>query len=100
MQLHRDLATMLRGQQAALTACKPVETSVECEADPKVPGRTAIRISGATREAVQAEINFFTRAADANGAPPMFLRFIGPARVENGWGALGEIIVRQPETVG
>jgi hypothetical protein len=66
------------------------ETKVEYESDKNCPGRTAIRISGPTKVAVQAQIDIATRQAEDMTGRAMF---IGPARIDGGFGALGEIVV-------
>lgn len=66
---------------------------VEAQADPKMPGRTAYRITGHTRATVQVEIDRLMRAAEdaPNGG---FANFVGPHRSACGYTALGEVIVR------
>lgn len=67
---------------------------VESQADPARPGRTGYRITGLTREAVQAKITQLTNSVDGlQGSPFGFANFVGPARVDGGYGALGEVIV-------
>lgn len=68
---------------------------VEAEADPRTPGRTAYRITAATRRAVQGAIDArMIEAEDAGG----FAKFIGPHPVDGGvFGALGEIIIPQKQ---
>lgn len=72
--------------------------TVESEADPKRPGRTAHRITGPTAACVQDAIDTLSATVDvAMGGVPGTARFIGPGRDTGGWCALGEVIVFQPQ---
>jgi hypothetical protein len=72
---------------------KRMTTTVEHEADPKHPGRTAYRITGPSHAAVQDAISAIMNPIDDAGG---FASFVGPVAVEtdDGWayGALGETI--------
>jgi hypothetical protein len=71
---------------------------VEWKDDPEVPGRRAYRITGESRDAVQAAVDARMRTADE---APFGARahFLGPYRNKEapGWIALGEVIIRQAE---
>lgn len=83
---HTIIADMLRGQQAV----KRATATVQWETDPKTPGRTAYRITGATRDVVQGAIDArMTEAENGDGRA----QFIGPHRFEGGWVALGEVVL-------
>jgi hypothetical protein len=80
------ITDMLRGQEAVRRAT----ATVEWETDPRTPGRTAYRITGATRDVVQGAIDArMTAAENGDGRA----NFIGPHRDENGWVALGEVVL-------
>lgn len=73
-------------------ACQ--STLVEYEDDPKMPGRTAIRISGPSREHVQHHIDLATNWVERIGG---YARFIGPARIPGGFAAMGEALTHRME---
>ena len=89
---HPMLETMLQAQQSALAICNSA-TSVEYESDPNQAGRTAIRITGPTKEAVQKQIDIIHRKVDGENG---WARFVGPARTDDGYGALGEVVTFEP----
>lgn len=95
MSAHPALNTMLRGAVAALEARQAMPTTVEYESDPRQPGRTAIRITGPSSGAVQAQITYCMNAAEnmRNSAAT----FTAPVRAIEGWMALGEVIVTETE---
>lgn len=68
--------------------------TVESQADLRHPGRIFYRILGSNAAAVQDAINVITRPIDELGG---FSNFIGPLRIDGGFGALGEIIFEQSE---
>lgn len=73
---------------------------VESEADPKRLGRTGYRITGPTAQVVQDAIDTITATVDAAlGGAAGLARFIGPARIDEGWGALGEVVIFEPQGV-
>ena len=83
---HIAITDMLRGQEAARRAT----AHVEWETDPKTPGRTAYRITGATRDGVQGAIDVrMSEAENGDGRA----QFIGPHRCDGGWMALGEVVL-------
>lgn len=69
---------------------------VEFEKDPAIPGRTAYRISGQDRGAVQSAIDSRMQEAERAGG---FANFVGPNRIDGGWAALGEVIIKTPAAV-
>lgn len=77
---------MFRGQEAVRRAT----AHVEWEKDPRAPGRTAYRITGATRDVVQGAITARMNEAEDGGGRA---QFIGPHRFEGGWVALGEVVL-------
>ena len=63
---------------------------VEWEDDPRIPGRRAYRITGETKESVQAAVDGRMALVDnATGSA----RFVGPYRDNGGYIALGEVII-------
>jgi hypothetical protein len=68
--------------------------TVESEADLRHPGRVAYRITGSNAVAVQDAIDVITRPIDKLGG---FSNFIGPCRIDGGYGALGEVIFETQE---
>lgn len=83
---HTIISDMIRGQEAVRRAT----ATVEWETDPKLPGRTAYRITGATRDVVQGAIDMrMVEAENGNGRS----LFIGPNRYDGGWVALGEVVL-------
>lgn len=94
MSAHPALATMLRGQQAAVAARRHIETSVEYQSDASRPGRTAVTIIGPSRAAVQAEITRCMTAAENMGNS--FCQFLHPMIARDGtgiWSSRGEVVV-------
>lgn len=81
------LDRLLVGQQLAANT----SVNVESEADPKVVGRTAYRLTGPVKALVaQRAGRILEEASDAGGRG----RFIGPHRIDGGlYGALGETII-------
>ena len=70
--------------------------TVESQADLRHPGRIAYRISGSNAAAVQDAIDTLMAMVDASrGGFNGFANFIGPARINGGWGALGEVLIEQ-----
>lgn len=96
MSAHPALQTMLRGQQAAVAGRAPlIGTTVEYESDPKRPGRTAVRITAATRDEAQAEITRCMNSAENMGNS--FAQFTAPQqKIDRSWQSLGEVIISQP----
>lgn len=86
IQISDFLDGLARGQAAVACAT----AYVEAEADPKLPGRTAYRISGQMRDAVQGAIDARMREAEERGG---FAHFIGPHRDGDGYLALGEVVI-------
>lgn len=81
-----------RATEAVTGALNSAGATVESEIDPARAGRTAYRISGPSREAVQAEIARLTDDVDERGG---FANFIGPALRGGKFWALGEVVIRQ-----
>jgi hypothetical protein len=76
---------------------KRMTTTVEHEADPKRPGRTAYRITSHCRAEVQAEIDRLTDTVDAafGGAPGM-AQFTHPVQLgDRTWRSLGHVVVME-----
>jgi len=79
------LKDMLNG----MLAVRRATAWVEWEDDPSHPGRRAYRITGESKEAVQAAIQSrLDSVLDNDG----FANFVGPYRDAKGWIALGEVI--------
>lgn len=95
MSAHPALQTMLRGQQAAVAGrAPPIGTTVEYESDPKRLGRTAIRITAASKDEAQAEIARCMNSAENMGNS--FAQFTAPQqKIDRSWQSLGEVIVSQ-----
>jgi len=89
-QLADAINDMFRGQEAVRRAT----AQVEWEKDPRVPGRTAYRITGATRDVVQAAI---TRQMDFAERTDGNAEFTNPERIETGWESVGYVLI--PQTV-
>lgn len=66
------------------------EARVEWEPDPDRPGRRTYKITGPSKDAVQAAVSRRMAFAARRGG---YARFFGPARVDGGFGALGETVV-------
>ncbi len=98
MTTHPAIATMLRGQQAALAGrVPPVEPKVEYQPDVSEPGRTVVTIIGPTYAAVQHEITRCMNAAEDMGNS--FCEFLNPMRSSDGaFVSRGVVIVAQPST--
>jgi len=87
--LHTAIADILRGQESVRRAT----AHIEWQADPATPGRTAYRITGATRDVVQNAISARMEAAerlDGNS------EFTHPERIIDGWLSLGYVLLPQP----
>ena len=90
---HEAIETMLRQQVAALAICRS-QTQVEYESDPKLEGRTAIKIVAPDRASVQFQMDKLFALVDRDGG---FANFVGPHRAGSGWRALGEVVVNIAE---
>lgn len=66
--------------------------TVKSETDPQFPGRTVYHIEAPTKLAVEVEIARLRETVDVFGGVPGRAIFIGPARVESGYVAVGEIV--------
>ena len=85
--LKETLDGFVKGQEAARKSI----VTIEAEADPAKPGRTAYRITGADKRAVEHAIAARMREAEEFGGQA---HFIGPARIDGGlYGAIGEVFV-------
>lgn len=85
-----ELETRLRTQSAALAAVGS-ETTVEYESCSNIEGRTIIRIHGPDRESVQHQIEKVMGAVERSTGG--FANFIGPRRTDDGYRAIGEVLV-------
>lgn len=66
---------------------------IECEPDPRQPNRLAYRITGATRQCVQDVIDNLIASVDGGFG---YANFVGPARCEDGYHALGQVVIYMP----
>jgi hypothetical protein len=86
------LNQLARGQEVASDYVR-----VDSESDPRTPGRTAYRLTGATKGAVERKAALILQdAADAGGRG----RFLETGRVDGVYGALGETIVPNAAEAG
>lgn len=77
----------------ARTAERAGGAQIEHAIDPHQPNRIGYRITGATREAVQIVIDNLTASVDGGFG---YANFVGPARRDGEFFALGQVVIYTP----
>ncbi len=92
----QELFHRINAEIASQEAIRKATATVEAERDPRMPGRTAYRITGASRAVVTAAIEARINEAHDRGG---FANFIGPhwSSYRRCFVALGESILSAPQ---